>query len=179
MKFSFPKVFKYSLILVLIDILLIWLWAINSDLGPASAMVIYIVVPFVFIINIVIGVVLFFTKRVYSSLFFINCIVASVITYWVFKLEMSHQYKGHFDHWSFNLQDTTFRITKWNKHNEFSISYSDSENSGSSTSFIDGKCEQNKDTLLLIADSISMYIHNDKLYNFRKSKDPIVLKIYN
>ena len=142
-------------------------------------MVIYIVVPFIFVINIVIGVVLFFTKRVYSSLFFINCIVVSVITYWVFTLEISHQYKGHFDHWSFNLQDTTFRITKWNKYNEFSISYSDSENSGSSTSFMDGKCEQRKDTLLLIVDSINMYIHYDKLYNFRQSKNPITLETNN
>ncbi|WP_316841990.1 hypothetical protein [Pedobacter gandavensis] len=177
MKFSSPKVFKYSLILVLIDILVIWLWAINSDLGPGSAMVIYIVVPFAFIVNIIIGGILFFTKRVYSPLFFINCIIAPAITYWLFTSEMSNQYKEHFDQWSFNLQDTTFRITKWNKYNEFSISYSDGP--GSSTSFLDGKCEQKKDTLLLIADSIKMYIHHDKLHNFRKSKNPITLKIYN
>lgn len=176
MSFSFPKVFKYSLILTIIDILVIWLWAINSDLGPGSAMVIYIVVPFVFIVNIIIGVILFFAKRVYSPMFFINCIVSPVITYWIFTLEMGNQYKGHFDHWNFNLQDTAFRITKWNKYDEFSISYSESP--GSSTSFLEGKCEQKKDTLLLIADSISMYIHNDKLYNFRKSKDPIALKSY-
>ncbi|NRF37628.1 hypothetical protein [Pedobacter foliorum] len=177
MSFSSSKIFKGSLVLLLLDVLVIWVWAINSDLGPGSAMVIYIVVPIAFIINIVIGVVLFFAKRVYSPLFFVNCIVASVITYWVFTLEMSNQYKGHFDEWRFNLQDTTFRITKWNKYNEFSISYS--EGPGSSTSFLDGKCEQKNDTLLLTADSVSMYIHNDKLYNFRKSKDPIQLKIYN
>lgn len=177
MNFSFPKVFKYSLILALIDILVIWLWAINSDLGPGSAMVVYLVVPFVFIINIIIGVILFFAKRIYSSMFFINCIISPVITYWIFTLEMNNQYKEHFDHWGFNLRDTTFRITKSNKYNEFSISYSEGPGS-SSTSFLDGKCEQKKDTILLIADSISMYIHNDKLYNFRKSKDPIALKIY-
>ena len=177
MNFSSSKTFKGTLILLLIDMLVIWIWAKNSDLGPGSAMVIYIVVPFAFIINIIIGVVLFFAKRIYSALFFINCIAASVITYWFFTLEMSNQYKGHFDHWSFNLRDTTFRITKWNKYNEFSISYS--EGPGSSTSFIDGKCEQKKDTLLLISDSISMYIHDNKLYNFRKSKHPIILRINN
>lgn len=140
-------------------------------------MVIYIVVPLALIINIIIGVILFFIKRVYSPLFFINCIVASVITYWIFTLEMSNQYREHFDNWSFNLKDTTFRITKWNQYNEFSISYS--EGSRSSISFLDGKCEQKKDTLLLIADSIRMFIHNDKLHNFRKSKNPIALKIDN
>lgn len=167
------KVFKGSLILALIDILVIWCWAINSDLGPGSVMVIYIVVPVAFIVNMIIGVILFFIKK-YSMIFFINCLIAPVIAYWLFTAEMHKQYKGHFDHWEFNLQDTTFRITKWNKYNEFALSYSESP--GFSTGFLDGKCEQKKDTLLLIADSISMYIHNDKLYNFRKSKYPIPLK---
>jgi hypothetical protein len=167
MFFLSSRALRGSLLLILIDILIIWIWATNSDLGPGSAMVIYIVVPFAFIINIIIGVVLFFTKRVYSPLFFINCIIAPVITYWLFTLEMRNQYKGHFNHWSFNLQDTTFRITKWNKYNKFSISYS--EMPGSSTSFLDGRCVQKKDTLLLITDSTKMYIHANKLYNFRKS----------
>lgn len=175
MKFSSPKVFKYLLILALIDLLIIWLWAINSDLGPGSAMVIYIVVPIAFIVNIIIGAILFLIKRVYSPLFFINCIIAPVITYWIFTSEMSNQYEEHFDEWSFNLQDTTFTITKWNKYNEFSISYSDGPES-SSISFLDGKCEQKKDTLLLFADSIKMYIHHDKLHNFRRSRNPIPLK---
>lgn len=177
MNFLSIKFFKYSLVLALIDLLVIWLWTINSDLGPGSAMVVYIVVPFVFIINMIIGAILFFTKRVYSPLFFINCIVASAITFSLFTLEMNNQDKEHFDSWDFSLQDTTFSITKWNKYNEFSISYG--ENTGSSTSFLDGKCEQKKDTLFLITDSIRMYIHHDKLHNFRRSKNPITLKIRN
>ena len=174
MSFSSPKFLKGSIILVLIDMLIIWLWAINSDHGPGSTMVVYIVVPFAFIVNIIIGVILFFTKRVYSPMFFINCIVASLITCWIFTLKLNNQYKEPFDVWSFNLQDTTFKITKWNKYNEFSISYC--ARPGSSTGFLDGKCEQKKDTLLLIADSKSMRIYHDKLYNFRKSKNPISLK---
>jgi len=79
--------------------------------------------------------------------------------------------------WSFNIKDTTFKITKWNKYNQYSISYS--EGHGSSTNFIEGKCEQKKDTLLLVTDSIKMFIHNYKLHNFRKSKHPIGLKIDN
>ncbi|WP_316820834.1 hypothetical protein [Pedobacter gandavensis] len=175
MSFSSTKILKGSIILVVIDILIIWLWAATSDLGPGSAMVIFIVIPFAFICNLLIGLVIFFTKRIYSYFFFINCIVASVITYWIFSLEMKNQYKGHFENWSFNLQDTTFRITKWNKSNEFSLSYK--QDIGSSTSFLDGKCEQKNDTLLLTSDSIRMYIHDNKLYNFRKSKKPITIKI--
>jgi hypothetical protein len=175
MNFSSSKILKSSVMLLLIDMLVIWLWAISSDLGPGSAMAIFIVVPLAFIVNSIIGVVLFFTKRVYSPLFFINCVIAPVITYWIFTLEMSNQYKGHFDNWNFSLQDTTFRITKWNKSNHFSISYNDGP--GSSTSFLDGKCEQKKDTLFLVADSIEMYIHNGKLYNFRESKKPIAVNI--
>ena len=174
MNLPFLRVVKGTLILLLIDLLVIWLWAINSELGPGSAMVIYLVVPMALIINVIIGVILFFIKRAYSLLFFINCIVASLVTYWIFTSEMSNQYQGHFDNWSFNLKDTTYTITKFNKYNEFSMSYS--EGSHSSVNFLDGKCEQKKDTILLTADSIRMFIHNDKLHNFRGSKIPIALK---
>ena len=168
---------KDLLVLLLIDIIVIWLWAINSDLGPGSAMVIYLVVPLVVIINIILGVISLFIKKVSSPLFFINCIAAAMITYWIFTVEMRNQYNGHFDNWNFNLRDTTYTITKWNKSNDFSISYS--EASGSSIDFLDGKCVQKKDTLLLINDSTRMFIHQGKLHNFRKSKNPIVLRIDN
>ena len=177
MNFLSLKVFKGLLVLLLIDIIVIWLWAINSDLGPGSAMVIYLVVPLVVIINIILGVISLFIKKVSSPLFFINCIAAAMITYWIFTVEMRNQYKGHFDNWTFNLRDTTFRITKWNKSNYFSISYR--EGSGSSTGFLDGQCVQKKDTLLLINDSTRMFIHQGKLHNLRKSKNPIVLHIDN
>lgn len=176
MSFLSSKLLKGSIILILEDILVIWIWAKNSDLGPGSGMVLFIALPLIIIINLITGIIIFFTKSAYSSLFFINCIFAPLITYWIFTVEMNNQHKEHFDHWSFTLQDTTFNIYKWNKLNEFYISYS--ERPGSSTSFLDGKCEQKKDTLLLTSDSTSMYIHNDKLYNFRKSNHPIALKPY-
>lgn len=172
---SSRKIIKAASALLVADILIIWLWAVNSDLPPGSAMAIYIVVPFAFLINMIIGILLFFIKRIYSPVFFINCIVASVITYWFFTLEMRRQYKRHFDIWSFNLKDTTFSITKWNKQNEFDISYSESP--GFSTSFLEGKCEQKKDTLLLTTDSTKMYILDHKLHNFRTSEKPITLTI--
>lgn len=172
------KVLKGSLILLLIDILVIWLWANNSYLKAESAMAVYVFVPFVLIINVIIGIILFFVKRVYSIMFFINCVTAAVITYWIFTSEINKQYKERFDFWSFNLQDTTFQITKWNESHTFNLSFSEGPGS-SSISFLDGKCVQKKDTLLLIADSTRMFIHNDKLYNFRKSKNPIPLKIDN
>jgi hypothetical protein len=61
---------------------------------------------------------------------------------------------------------------------KFSLSVSYSLDPGSSWSFMNGKYEQHKDTLLLNVDSIKMFIHKDKLYNFRQSKTPITLKVY-
>lgn len=175
MRFSPSVTFKGVIILALLDIAIIWLWATNQDLDGAE-MYIYILIPFVFFINLIVGGVLFFAKRAYSAMFFINCIVASVITSWVFTSEMHKQANRRHDSWEFNLQDTTFRINKSNEHNEFNMSYS--LDPGSSWSFMDGTCEQHKDTLLLNADSIKMFIHNGKLYNFRQSKTPITLKMH-
>lgn len=176
MKFLTVKTLKGIMVLALIDILMVWIWAKNEHFGQGSAMVIYLVVPFVFIINIIIGGVLFFIKRVYSTMFFVNCIVSSIITNWIVSMELSNQSARAYDKWIFNLKDTTFRIDKSNDYNNFSISYSNS--GGSSTEFIDGKYKQNRDTLLLRMDSDSMYIHKNKLYNFRHSKTPIPLRSY-
>ncbi|MBE9603153.1 hypothetical protein [Pedobacter sp. MC2016-24] len=175
MKFSISKTLKGTVILALLDLVLIWIWVKNEDLNGA-AMYLYILVPFVFILNIIIGAVLFFAKRAYSGMFFINCIVASVITSWLFTSEMTKQANAAYDIWVFDLQDTTFRVSKSNKSNNFNMSYS--FHPGSSWSFMDGHYEQRRDTLLLTADSIKMFIHHGKLYNFRRLKPPIVLKIY-
>ncbi len=170
------KAFKQTLGLLLVDILVIWLWAKNENLGEGSAMVIYLVVPYVFIINVIIGGILFFVKRPYSMMFFVNCLVAPIITYWAFTSELRNQSRSAYDMWDFNLKDTTFRIDKSNNYNRFSMTYSNS--GGSSIEFLTGEYVQNKDTLKLKADSINMYIHKNKLYNFRHSKQPITLRFY-
>ncbi len=170
------KTFKKILSLILVDILIIWVWEKNEDLGPGSAMVIYLVVPFAFIINIIIGGILFFTKRSYSIMFFVNCIVAPIITYWMFTTELSNQSRSAYDTWDFNLKDTTFRIDKSNNYTEFSMSYSNF--GGSSIQFLSGEYIQSEDTLILKVDSSEMYIYKNKLYNFRHSKLPIPLKLY-
>lgn len=101
MESSSSKTLKGVLILALLDIAIIWVWATNEDLGPGSAMVIYLVVPFVFIVNIIIGGILFFAKRAYSAMFFINCIVASIVTNWIFSLELRKQSTRRYDIWIF------------------------------------------------------------------------------
>ncbi|WP_316812935.1 hypothetical protein [Pedobacter heparinus] len=175
MRFSPSVTLKGTIILALLDLAIIWFWVKNEDLDGA-AMYIYIVVPFVFMINLIIGGVLFFLKRPYSVMFFINCISSSLIAFWLFTSEMTLQAKAAYDIWIFDLQDTTYRISKSNKYNEFNMSYS--LHPGSSWSFINGTYKQHKDTLLLNADSIRMFIHSGKLYNFRQSKTPITLKTY-
>lgn len=109
-------------------------------------------------------------------MFFVNCIVAPIITYLVFTTELSNQSRSAYDTWSFNLKDTTFRIDKSNNYNEFSMSYSNF--GGSSTQFLSGEYIKSKDTLMLKVDSNDMYIYDNKLYNYRHSKLPIQLKLY-
>ena len=174
MNFSTEKTVKGVLALVLLDILIIWIWAKNENLDSGSAMVIYLVVPVVFIVNVVIGGLLFFIKRVYSAMFFINSIVAAIVTNWLFTAELRNQSRSAYDSWTFNLKDTTFTIHKSNNYDEFGISYSN--DGGSSIEFMSGKYRQHKDTLMLKVDSGNLFIHENKLHNFRHSKIPIPLK---
>jgi len=172
---TLTRTLKGVLLLAVIDIVIIWLWAANEDLQGA-AMYVYILVPFVFLINLIISGILFFVKRAYSAMFFINSVSASFIAYWLFTAEMSKQADAAFDSWRFNIQDTIFRIDKSNKTNDFSISYS--FESGSSFSFMEGQYKLKNDTLLLKSDSVTMFIYKGKLHNFRQSERPSTLEDY-
>nr|WP_162988940.1 hypothetical protein [Pedobacter schmidteae] len=92
----------------------------------------------------------------------------------MFTWEMGSQSDAAIDSWNFQVKDTTFRITKWNQSDDYSIAYSTDR--GSSTSFIDGKCLLINDTLFLKNDTAEMYIYRNKLYDFRNSKTPVSLK---
>lgn len=139
MNFSTENTVKGVLALLLLDILIIWIWAKNEDLGPGSAMVIYLVVPFVFIINVIIGGLVFFIKRAYSAMFFVNSIVAAIVTNWLFTVELRNQSRSAYDSWTFSLKDTTFTIVDYvliNIRGELIAKLSEGANPGWSTCII-------------------------------------------
>jgi hypothetical protein len=165
------------LALTLVDFTLISIWVANEELPPDSAMGIYIVVPFVFLINLIVAGILYLFKKRYGYIFLINAILSSIIMYNLYIYGMRRTLDKMYDSWEFSRNDTLFSVNKSNQYNEFSISYSTEP--GSSTQFISGTTKTKGDTLSLITDSMSLYILNRKIYNFQSAKSPILMKVTN
>ena len=63
--------------LVIVDYLLISLYLRNQNLEPSIAIAIIVLVPIAFLINILIGIILFFIKKAsLTSIFVINAILS-------------------------------------------------------------------------------------------------------
>ena len=156
--------------LVIVDYLLISLYLRNQNLEPSIAII--VLVPIAFLINILIAIILFFIKKAsLTSIFVINAILSSIITYYSFGNEMRRQSSLELESWSFKRNDTLFELNSYKKRNEFDMSYSLS--SGSSGNFLNGKYIKQQNGIILISDSIKMRIEGNKIIGFGKTNDTI------
>lgn len=154
--------------LVIVDYLLISLYLRNQNLEPSIAII--VLVPIAFLINILIGIIFFFIKKTsLTSIFVINAIPSSSITYYSFGNEMRRQSSLELESWSFKRNDTLFELNSYKKRNEFDMSYSLS--SGSSGNFLNGKYIKQQNGIILISDSIKMRIEGNKIIGFGKTND--------
>ena len=154
--------------LVIVDYLLISLYLRNQNLEPSIAII--VLVPIAFLINILIAIIFFFIKKTsLTSIFVINAIPSSSITYYSFGNEIRRQSSLELESWSFKRNDTLFELNRYKKRNEFDMSYSLS--SGSSGNFLNGKYIKQQNGIILISDSIKMRIEGNKIIGFGKTND--------
>jgi len=119
------KIFYRILVLAIIDFGLIWLWVYKMNPDPSISIGIFLFVPFVLILNLIIGGILFYLKKKeYSKLFFINSIIASIIMFYLFGNGIDRHQNNRLESWEFKKADSTFRLIRWKKTDEFSMSCS-------------------------------------------------------
>ncbi len=158
--------------LAIIDFGLIWLWVYQMDPDPSVSIGIILLVPFVFVLNLIIAGVLFYAKKKeYSRVFLVNSVTASIIMFYLFGKGIDRHQNKILEQWTFQKADTTFSLIRWKETNEFSMTYS--LNPGSSWGFLDGHWENNNGKWILRADSTTMQIDKDNLIGFRNSTDTI------
>jgi hypothetical protein len=167
------KTFYKILGLLIIDFTLIWFWIYKMDPDPSSSIVIFVFIPFLFVLNLIIGGIFFFMKKKeYFKLFLLNGILSSFIFFYLFGKGIDRHQNNRLESWNFKKADSTFRLTRWKKTNEFSMSYS--LNPGSSWGFLDGKCTDKNGEWHLTSNLFEMkIINNEKLIGFRNKTDTI------
>ncbi|HLO72670.1 MAG TPA: hypothetical protein VK164_01925 [Flavobacterium sp.] len=161
--------------LAVIDLGLIWLWVYEMDPDPSVSIGIILLVPFIFVLNLIIAGVLFYAKKKeYSRIFLVNSVIASVIMFYLFGKGIDRHQNKRLEQWTFQKADTTFSLIRWKETNEFSMTYS--LNHGSSWSFLDGHFENKNGKWILRADSLTMEVDKDNLMGFRKLTDTIKME---
>ncbi|WP_243345949.1 hypothetical protein [Parabacteroides sp. FAFU027] len=161
--------------LTIIDFGLIWLWVYRMDPDPSVSIEIILLVPFVFVLNLIIaGVLLFAKKKEYSSVFLVNSVLSSIIMFYLFGRGIDRHQNKQLEEWTFQKADTTFSLIRLKETNEFSLTYS--LNPGSSCGFLDGHYENENGNWILKADSMTMKISKDNLIGFRNPTDTIRMK---
>lgn len=167
------KLFIKLFLLTIIDFIIIWFWVKENDPDPSISIALIIVIPLVIVINLVIALILYFTKREYSKLFVINSLICAVLMYFLFINGIEKHQALRYESWKFEIKDTVFEITHFKLENTFSIS--ESTNPGSTTSFLNGKFIKKEDGFYLTTDSTKYRIKDEYLYGFRNSTDSIML----
>ena len=167
------KLWTKVIILTIIDFIIIWLWVKQIDPDPSVSIGILLLIPFVVVLNLVVALILYLTKRHLALLFVINSIVSAIIIYYLYGKGIDRHQNNRLESWEFKLQDTTFQITHWKIDSTFSLSKS--TNPGSSTSFLNGNFIKKGRVYYLTTDTTEYIIKDEYLYKFRNPPDSIKL----
>jgi len=159
------KILTRIVVLTILDFLIIWFWVKQMDPDPSVSIGILLLVPLVIVINLVIALILFFTKRQFAKLFLINSIISAFLMHFLFSEGINRHQRDRLESWEFKMQDTTYNIIHWKLENSFSIS--ESMNPGSSTVFLDGTFVEKDKEYHLTTDSTNFTIKNEFLFGFR------------
>lgn len=168
------KIWTNIILLTIVDFIVIWLLVKLVNPDPSVSILILLLVQFVVILNLIIALILYFTKQEFVSLFIINSIISGILMFYLFDMGIDQYQNERLESWEFKLQDTTFVIINWKHENSFSIS--ESTKPGSSTSFLDGKFIKKRNSYYLTTDSTEYIIKDKYLYKFRNLRDSIELK---
>lgn len=158
---------KYIITILILDLIVIWFWIKWIAPTSSQSLAIILVVPVAFTINIIISLIYLLIKNKKNALiFFINSIVCSVLTAFVFSYQIDLSVKKSLDYYKFVKNDSTFSICIWKQRNEFDINYNKCKNC--STQLVNGEYIQKKDSMFLINNSNQFIIHNEYLYGYDK-----------
>ncbi|MBP7477811.1 MAG: hypothetical protein KA797_04750 [Chitinophagales bacterium] len=79
------KFLKQLAILAICDYGILWLLVKQMNPEPSTEIGIIVFVPFIFLLNLFIALVLFFKKREYALLFAINSLVAAILAAYLYE----------------------------------------------------------------------------------------------
>ena len=171
-----------GVLILLIDIFLMKFWVSNIKPYPWMSIGLESYRPRIFIVNIIIGIIVFFIKKKISILFFINTIVCYLIFsfFWNSWIE-NHPYST--SEYTFKIESRNLKLSIDKNPNHYGI-YELITNPKDSLKIIEiGMNEKKGDSIILKGwdydkwEEYNMYYYNNTLIGFPESQNRIKLKI--
>ncbi len=161
---------KYGISVFLLEVFLLGLWVYNLKPDPSISIAIILIVPILFILNLIIGFTLYYLKKPLFKLFLVNSIICPLIFYAFWNLWFMNYHERNNTVYKFALKNTVYELSIGKNDNYFYLS--DENDNGR---VYVGKYENLEDSIILNDPEVKMYITNGKLYKFPEQKTGIKL----
>ncbi|QJP35403.1 hypothetical protein F0365_13845 [Nonlabens sp. Ci31] len=161
---------KYGIGILILEIILLGLWIYAMKPDPSVSIGIILIVPILFGINLIIGLILYFLKRPLSNFFFANSIICPLIFYAFWSLWFMNYHERNNTEYKFSVNDIVYELSI-GKNNEY-FYLCDENNNGR---VYVGKYEKKGDSLILKDSEAEMYIIKNKLFEFPEKRTEIDL----
>lgn len=159
-------IIKYGIGLLILEIILLGFWTYQMEPDPSVSIGIIIIVPFLFVLNIIIGILFYLFKSKLSNIFFINSIVCPLIFFGIWNLWFMSYHDRISERFDFVIGEKDYEVSLSKKTDCFSISDMTNKPNGSTAGLYFGKYERKKDTIKLTDGETKMFIVENKLIGF-------------
>ncbi len=167
-------------ILLIIDIIIISSAILYYQPDNSISITLLFIIPKIFLANLIIASILYFTKKCYTIFFIINAFLSPCLLYFLFVQYIEISYRNNIDSWEFFIDNTKYTISYpcINKEgNYYTIEY----NPEPSISIGERKgiaIIRNDTIFFTETDSTMYFIYNSYLYKYKEIDKIKVRKKY-
>ncbi|WP_405567140.1 hypothetical protein [Polaribacter sp. Asnod6-C07] len=167
---------KYGIGILILEIILLGLWIYELKPDPSISIGIVLIIPILFGINLILGIIFYLLKKPLSKIFFVNSIVCPLIFYAFWNLWFMNWAERNYEEYSFGIDNRKLEVSLSKTSDYFSISDNTNQKNGTTTGLYFGKYERIGDSIKLTDGKYKMFIFENKLIGFPKSLNEIKLK---
>lgn len=152
----------------------------SSKPDPSISIGLTVIVPFLFVLNIILGLLLYTLKFKHIAVaIFVNSVVSPLIFYFIWTSWYSKHDDRNYSIYSFDIGQSQFEINLSRNDNHFSITDITSQHEGTTSELYYGKFQVKADSVLMMSNEHNMFIVNGKLFLFPRDSSAIDLQLKN
>jgi hypothetical protein len=171
----YKQLLKALLILLILDIVVLAAFIWWMDATPDVSIAELLIVPIIFIINVILGLILRY-KSIYiitGNAFVCNSVIASLVFHSLFQTWFHYYDRAHFKRSYFDLSGKKYELLLDKRDTSYSMF---ELGNGSALEFKHGKYEQHQDTVVLGDSTNRLFFFPNYLIGYPKNGDKIRLK---